>query len=87
MSKTVKYYDYTPHEIELYKKDKALRESRREQDTNSALIALRRKNLMFTRADEKLKRKIEHFNKVARSKPLPTIMKVVNYWLSEFIDD
>ncbi len=87
MAKSVKYYQYTPKEIELYKKEKALRESKRVEGTNRALIALRKQNLMFTRADDKLRRKIEHFNKVIKSKPLPVVLKVVNYWMSDFVNE
>ncbi|MGE5479163.1 MAG: hypothetical protein ACM3U1_01895 [Chloroflexota bacterium] len=83
MKKIIRYIPRTSVEIEALKKIREEQEARREEKTNLALIALRRKYLKTTAENRRLEAKIIHFNKVIKTKPLPVLVKIIHYLVSD----
>lgn len=83
MSKT-RYIPLSPKEIMLYKREKLIEESHREDKTNRSLIALRKTNLSLSRANPELAEKVKIFNIRIKSRPISDVVKVINYLMSDF---
>ena len=81
--KIIKYYPYSAKEIEIYKKETSPQESYKTELINNSLINLRRKYLFLTSKNDDLKRKTQHFAKVANSKRLEEIVRVIRYYLEQ----
>ena len=81
--KIIKYYPYSAKEIEIYKKETSPQESYKTELINNSLINLRRKYLFLTSKNDDLKRKTQHFAKVAKSKRLEEIVRVIRYYLEQ----
>jgi len=74
-------YRFTPREIALYRKEKALAESKRVEITNAILGKSKIKSSAITKLDPRLEVQVIRLNKTIRSKPIETTLKVINYWL------
>lgn len=87
MATNKKYIPLSQKEIQLYKREKAIQETKREEKTNNALIALRKKNLAVINAYPTLKAKIEKFNTYLKKKKIEDIAKVIHYLVSDLYQD
>lgn len=81
--KIIRYYPFTPQEIEIYKKETSPQESAKTDVINASLINLRRKYLFITSKNEELKRKTEHFARVAKTKKIEEIARIIRYFLNQ----
>ncbi len=81
-------YKFTPREVQIYKKERALAESKRVDVTNAILIASRNRNLAQFRTNPKMEKTLDRLNDTVKSKPIENTIKVINYWLeaSKFTD-
>lgn len=86
MSTNKKYIPLTPKEIQLYRREKAIQETKREDKTNNALIALWKKNLAVINAYPTLKAKVERFNHYIKNKKIEDIAKVIHYLVSDLYE-
>lgn len=86
MSINKKYIPLSPTEIQLYKRQKAIQETKREEKTNNTLIALRKKNLSVINAYPTLKAKVERFNNYIKNKKIEEIAKVIHYLVSDLYE-
>lgn len=86
MSTNKRYIPLTSREIQLYRREKAIQETKREEKTNNALIALRKKNLAVINAFPNLKAKIERFNYYVKNKKIEDIAKVIHYLVSDLYE-
>ena len=82
MSKT-KYIPLNPSELQLYKREKAIAETHREDTTNLSLIALRKQNLYILNHNPEFKAKIVKFNDYVKKKKIADMVKVINYLMSD----
>jgi len=76
-------YRFTDREIALYKKEKALSETKRIDLTNACLVAFRRNNLYALKNNPQLRQKFINLNQTVREKPIEQILKVFNFWIEE----
>lgn len=76
------YRKFTQQEIDLLKKKRAQKEARKVEIENKSLIELRRKYLVTSNDEVKLKNKISKFNTYIKRKEPEEIAKVINYWLT-----
>lgn len=90
MAKKTKYYPISLKEIDIYKKEKLDKESRREEITNKALIELRKSWHKNIKDNKKLEFATQHFSKViamkSKGKEKENISNIFNYLLHEFSD-
>ena len=82
MKKTVRYYPYTPQEIEVFKKETDHTVERREDLTNAVLISIRRNYLNKTKYDSKFISIVKNFNRVVKDKKTEELVKLVRYFLN-----
>lgn len=82
MKKTVRYYPYTPQEIEVFKKETDHTSERREDLTNAVLISIRKNYLNKTKTDSKFISTVKHFNRVVKDKKVEELVKLVRYFLN-----
>jgi len=78
-----RYIPLNAKDIQLYRQQKAIQETKREEKTNNALISLRKRNLAIINANPTLKAKIERFNTYVKRKKIDDIVKVIHYLLSD----
>ncbi len=86
MSKSKRYIPLTPNQVQLYRRERAIGETKRTENTNNALIALRRRNLRVLEANPQLKAKLFRFNTYIKAKKHEEILKVVNYLISDLYE-
>jgi hypothetical protein len=82
MKKTVRYYPYTPQEIEVFKKETDKTPYNKEDMTNAVLISIRRNYLNNTQNDLKLISKVKQFNQVVKDKRVEELAKLIRYFLN-----
>jgi hypothetical protein len=83
MAKQKQYKILSKNELAIYKKNLAIKESRRESFTNAILRAFSviRENKISN--SQRLAVKVKYLNQYSRKKKKDDIMKVVNYWMSD----
>ncbi len=87
MATNKRYIPLNSKEIQIYRHQKAIQETKREEKTNNALISLRKKNLAVINANPTLKAKIERFNLYVKKKKIDDIVKVIHYLLSDLYQE
>lgn len=83
MAKQKQYKILSKNELAVYKKNKAIKETRRNSFTNAILKAFSVVKQDKIRESERLGIKIKYFNQYNQKKKKEDILKVVNYWLSD----
>jgi len=83
MSKSKRYIPLTPNQVQIYRRERAINETKRTENTNNALIAIRRRNLIVIEANPQLKAKLSRFNTYIKAKKHEDILKVINYLISD----
>ncbi len=76
-----RYIPLTPKEIQLYRRERAIEESQRDDRTNNTLIALRRKNLSIINHNPQFKEKLVRFNSYVKRKEVSELVKVIQYMI------
>lgn len=74
---------YTAREIDIYRKETSLESQAHTDATNKSLILLRRRNLATVQNNERLKRSIEHFNRIVKSKHIDEVVRIIRYLLKQ----
>ncbi len=83
MTKQKQFKILSKNELAIYKKNKALKESRRESFTNAILRAFSKIKEDKINNSERLAVKVKYFNQYNKKKKKDDILKVVNYWMSD----
>ncbi|OYT14656.1 MAG: hypothetical protein B7C24_17190 [Bacteroidetes bacterium 4572_77] len=76
-------YRFTHREVALYRKEKALAESKRVDVTNAILNNSKLRSSSITSLNPQMEVRVIKLNDRIRSKPIESTMKVINYWLEE----
>jgi DNA-directed RNA polymerase delta subunit len=78
-----KYIPATKYEIQLYRRNKAIKENNRQEITDNSLIALRKVHLSQQKKTEKFQKIAAKFNTVAKQQSHKRMLEIINYYLAD----
>jgi len=79
----IRYIPVNKSEIQLYRRNKAIKERNRQEITDNSLIALRRVNISQQKKDKSFCEAASEFTNFIKQQQPKQIINIINYYLAD----
>jgi len=79
----IKYIPRNSREIQIYRRERAIKEKNRTEITDNTLILMRRINLSYRKNNKSLEERFLLLNEYIKKQKLKKISEIINYFLAD----